>query len=113
MNMVDRLNEADGIFCPNESSTFGMLLALRQVNLAGKVKFVGFDTSPPLIEALEKGEIHALVAQDPTRMGYEAVTTLVKHIRGESASPLIDTGVQLITKNNLNDPKIRLLLGTH
>jgi len=113
MNMVDRLNEADGIFCPNESSTFGMLLALRQMNLAGKVKFVGFDTSPPLVEALQKGEIHALVAQDPTRMGYEAVAALVKHIRGENTSPLIDTGVQLITKDNINDPKIKLLLGTH
>src|SRR3990172_8476371 len=90
MNMVDRLNEADGIFCPNESSTFGMLLALRQLNLAGKVKFVGFDTSPPLVEALRNGEIDALVAQDPTRMGYEAVVTLVQRIRGEKAPSLID-----------------------
>lgn len=50
MNMVDKLQEADGIYCPNESSTFGMLLALRQSGLAGKKKFVGFDTSPQLVE---------------------------------------------------------------
>ena len=111
MNIIDRLKEADGVFCPNESSTFGMLLALRQNNLAGKVRFVGFDTSPPLVEALQKGEIDALVAQDPTRMGYEAVTTIVKQIRGTQSPPVIDTGVQLITRENLNDPKIRVLLG--
>jgi len=111
MNLVDKLKEADGIFCPNESSTFGMLLTLRQVNLAGKVKFVGFDTSPPLIEALRAGEIDALVAQDPTRMGYESVKTLVKHIKGEPTQPVIDTGVQLITRENLNDPNIKSLLG--
>jgi len=62
MNMLDKLKEADGIFCPNESSTFGMLLALRQCRLTGKVKFVGFDTSPILIEALRNSEIEALVA---------------------------------------------------
>lgn len=111
LNMLDRLKEADGIFCPNESSTFGMLLALRQGNLAGKKKFVGFDTSPPLVEALEKSEIDALVAQDPTRMGYLGVKTLVDHIRGEQVPPAVDTGARLITRENLNDPDIKKLIG--
>ncbi|MCI0694333.1 substrate-binding domain-containing protein [candidate division KSB1 bacterium] len=111
LNMLDKIKEAGGIFCPNESSTFGMLLALRQTNLAGKIKFVGFDTSPPLIEALEKGEIAALVAQDPTRMGYEGVKTIVEHIRGKQVPAVIDTGVRLITRNNLNEPEIKKLLG--
>lgn len=83
MNIVDALKEANGIFCPNESSTFGMLLALRQMNLAGRVRFIGFDTSPPLVEALQSGEIDALVAQDPTLMGYQGVKTLVADIQGK------------------------------
>jgi ribose transport system substrate-binding protein len=111
MNMIDKLKEADGIFCPNESSTFGMLLALRQTNLAGKVRFVGFDTSPPLVEALEKGEIDALVAQNPVRMGHDAVVALVTHIRGGKVDPVVDTGVRLITRGNLNEPDVKLLLG--
>jgi ribose transport system substrate-binding protein len=111
MNMVDKLKEADGIFCVNESSTFGMLLALRQTNLAGKVKFVGFDTSPPLVEALRKGEIDGLVAQDPTKMGYEGVTTVVRHLRGEKVPATIDTGVRLITRDNVDTPEIKALLG--
>lgn len=111
MNMIDQLKEAQGIFCPNESSTFGMLLALRQNNLAGKKVFVGFDTSPPLVEALQKGDLNALVAQDPTRMGYEAVTTLVRHIRGTKVPDVIDTGAQLVTRQNLQNPPIRKLLG--
>lgn len=111
MNIIDKLKEADGVFAPNESSTFGMLLALRQNNLAGKVRFVGFDTSPPLIEALQKGEIDALVAQDPTKMGYEGVKTLVASIRGKQVPKTIDTGVRLITRENLNTPEIKKLLG--
>ena len=111
MNILDRIKEADGVFAPNESSSFGLLLALRQSNLAGKIKFVGFDTSPPLIEALQKGEIDALVAQDPTKMGYEGVKTLVAFIRGKQVPKTVDTGVRLITRENLNTPDIKKLLG--
>jgi len=111
MNMIDRLKEAQGVFAPNESSTFGMLLALRQNNLAGKIRFVGFDTSPPLIEALQRGEIDALVAQDPTKMGYEGVKTLVASIQGKQVPKSVDTGVRLITRENLNTPEIKKLLG--
>lgn len=111
LNMLDVLREADGIFCSNESLTFGMLLALRQNNLAGKAKFVGFDTSPPLIEALKKGELHALVAQNPTKMGYEAVKTLLAHQRGEKVPAVVDSGAALVTAENLESPEMKALLG--
>src|SRR5947207_3674026 len=102
MNMIDKLREAGGIFCPNESSTNGMLLALRQNGLAGKVKFVGFDASQPLLEGLKAGEIDALVAQDPTGMGYKAGETLVKHLRGEKVPQVIDTGCKDRKSTRLN-----------
>jgi len=101
MNMIDKLREAGGIFCPNESSTMGMLLALRQNNLAGKVTFIGFDASPPLLEAVHNGEIQGLIAQDPAGMGYKAVQTMVKHLKGEKVPEYLDTGCKLITKTNL------------
>ena len=47
----------DGIFCCNESTTFGMLRSLEDAKLAGKVKFVGFDASSKLVDALSAGEI--------------------------------------------------------
>jgi ribose transport system substrate-binding protein len=110
MNMLDNLKASDGVFCPNESSTFGMLLALRQNHLAGKVKFVGFDTSPVLIDALRKGEIDALVAQDPQRMGYLGVKTLVDHLRGRRVDAVVDTGVALVTPENLGTVEIKKIL---
>jgi ribose transport system substrate-binding protein len=110
MNLVDPLKQADGVFAPNESSTLGMLGALRDIGLAGKIKFVGFDATPPLVEGLQKGEFVALVAQDPNKMGYLAVQTCVKHIRGEKVEPLIDTGVRVITQDGLKDPETRTFL---
>ncbi|HET7537050.1 MAG TPA: substrate-binding domain-containing protein [Candidatus Didemnitutus sp.] len=111
MNLVDKLREADGIFCPNESTTQGMLLALRQTGLIGEKKFVGFDTSAPLLAAMNKGEIAGLVAQNPVKMGYLAVTTAVKHLRGEKVAPSIDTGCVLVTKENENTPEVKAVLG--
>jgi len=110
LNLADALGRAQGIFCPNESSTMGMLLALRQLGLAGKVRFVGFDASPPLVLALKGGEIDALVVQDPRRMGDLAVKTLAAAVRGEPVEASIDTGAALVTAGDLEKPEIRRLL---
>jgi len=110
LNMLDTLKRADGIFCPNESSTFGMLLALKQSNLTGKVRFVGFDTSPALIESLRQGEVDALVAQDPRTMGRMAVTAAVNHLQGKPVEPMIDTGAAVVTRDNVDSPEIQKIL---
>jgi ribose transport system substrate-binding protein len=113
LNLSDQLAKADGVFCPNESSTLGMLSALKKNNLAGKVHFVGFDATPREVEALQAGDVDALVAQDPQKMGYEGVKAVVDQIRGTPPAVRIDSGVALITKDNLNTPDIQKLLGTN
>lgn len=110
MDLVDKLKQANGIFCPNESTTLGMLLALRQNRMVGKVKFVGFDFSPPLVAALQKGEIDALVAQNPVLMGYTGVKVLVDKLRGQSVPATVDTGVKVLDATNLNSPDVKKLL---
>jgi ribose transport system substrate-binding protein len=110
LNLLAQIRQADGIFCPNESTTQGMLNTLEQNNLAGKIHLVGFDTNPELIEALKKGEIDALVSQSPTRMGYEGVKACVDYINGVPQQPVTDSGAQLITRDNLDTPEIQKLL---
>ena len=102
--------QVDGIFCPNESSTYGMLRALGTAGRAGKVKFVGFDASDRLVEALKKGELSGLVVQNPFKMGYEGVKTMVQHLRGQKVDKRIDTGVTLVTPDNLAQPEIDRLV---
>lgn len=110
--LLDTLRQADGIFCPNESSTYGMLVVLRKHNLAGEVRFVGFDSSEELVRGLERGQIDALIVQNPRNMGYLAVKTLVQHLRGQPAPERIDTGARVVDRDNLSDPEIRQLVGT-
>ena len=100
----------NGIFCPNESTTFGMLLALQKAGLAGKIKLVGFDSSPKLATGLASGQIDGLVLQDPFNIGYLAVKTMVQHLKGEKVQERIDTGARLVTKENMNEPATKELL---
>ena len=88
----------DAIFCVNESTTFALMRVLQDHNWAGKVKFVGFDASDNLIKGLADGHIDALIIQDPVKMGYLAVKTLVAHIKGEKVEKRIDTGVHIATQ---------------
>jgi ribose transport system substrate-binding protein len=102
-NLLNRYaNELQGIFCVNESSTHGMLLALQDIGKAGKVAFVGFDASQTFIDALGNGQMHGLVVQNPLNM--------VEHLQGRKVEPRIDTGVWMITKDNLAAPQTAELL---
>ncbi len=113
-NLLGAKSAADGgvngVFCPNESTTFGMLLALERINLAGKVKLIGFDSSSKLVEGLSAGKIDGLVLQNPMNMGYLAVKTMSQILQGEAVEARIDTGAQLVTKDNMNEPAQKALL---
>ena len=102
--------DIDGIFCPNESTTFGMLRALQDGGFAGKVRFVGFDSSTKLVEALGSGQLDGLVLQAPMKMGYLGVKSMVRHLKGEQIEKRIDTGVTLLTPENMNQPDNMQLL---
>ncbi len=102
--------KVDGIFTPNESSTNGMLLALQQAGLAGKVKFVGFDGGAQNMEGLKAGQIHALVLQNPYQMGYIGVKVMLDHLAGKTVPANIDTGATLLTKDNLDSAPVKELL---
>jgi ribose transport system substrate-binding protein len=109
-NLLAADADVRGVFCPNESSTFGMLLALRGRGMAGKVRFIGFDSSPAMVEALRKGELDALVLQNPMRMGELGVKTAAAAVRGEPVEPRIDTGVGLVTRADMDTPESKELL---
>ena len=110
-NLLNRYaNEVQGIFCVNESSTHGMLLALQDIGKAGKIAFIGFDPSQVFIDALTNGQMHGIVVQNPLNMGYLGVTKMVAHLQGKPVESRIDTGVWMITKDNMAQPQSGELL---
>lgn len=74
------------------------------------VVFVGFDASPPLVEALQLRQLQGLVLQDPVKMGYTCVKTLVEHLEGKPTEPKISTGELLATPENMNEEAVHARL---
>jgi len=110
-NLLNRFgDEVQGIFTPNESSTAGMLSALEDIGKAGKVSFVGFDVSQNFIDAINKDRLHGIVVQNPFNMGYLGVKTMVDSLLGRPVNRKIDTGVMLVTKENMQSPEVQTLL---
>jgi ribose transport system substrate-binding protein len=109
-NLLVKHKQLDGVFCPNESTTFGMLRALQDAKRAGQVKFVGFDASAKLVEALEGDQIHGLVLQNPFRMGELGVRAALDKLEGKAAEPRIDTGATIVTKETMSTPEMKALL---
>jgi ribose transport system substrate-binding protein len=111
----DNRLDLDGIFSCNDRSSMGTIAALDDIRKSGvavDVKCIGFDFPPKLVDALKAGDLDALMAQDPRGMGYIAVETLVKHLRGEEVPEFVDTGVRLVTIKRLKgDAALRKLVG--
>ncbi len=109
-NLFSRYPQVNGLFTPNESSTFGAWRALQDMGLTGKVIHVGFDSSAKLVEALAKREIRGLVLQDPLQMGYQSVRVAVACLRNQPYPAEIKTAVALATPENMNEGWIHKLL---
>lgn len=111
-NLLTRFGrEVEGIFVANESSTVGMMMALRDIKKAGgAVKLVGFDAGTQSIEGLQRGDIQGLVVQNPVKMGYLGVMTVVEHAEKKKVTKKVDTGVVMVTKENMEQPEVKELL---
>jgi ribose transport system substrate-binding protein len=104
-NMLTAHPNLDGIFCSNESGSTGAAQALKE--RGSKVKIVGFDSSPILIQKLQSGIVDSLVIQDPFKMGETAVDEAVKAARQEKTPKQIFLAPRLVTAADLSDPAVQ------
>jgi len=110
-NLLQRYgDQVNGIFASNEPATTGMLLALQDINKAGKVVFVGFDSSPQFVDAMKVGQMQGIVVQNPFAIGELGVKTMVDSLLGKPVEKRIDTGVMMITPENMNSAEAQKLL---
>jgi ribose transport system substrate-binding protein len=109
-NILTGNPDLDGLFASAEPSSLGAALALKSMGRAGKTRFVAFDSSDTMIQDLRNGVIDAMVVQDPFKMGFEAVHTLVEKLNGQTPPKRIDLHARVIRKADLDNPEVRALL---
>ena len=109
-NILAAHPDLDGFFASTEPSSTGISLALKAREMNGKVKFVAFDSSEAMIGDLKSGTIHAMVVQDPFKLGYEAVRTIHDKLNGRTPEKRIDLHARVITRADLETSEIQQLL---
>jgi len=109
-NILTAHPDLNGFFASSEPSSIGVALALKSRGLAGKVKFVAFDSSENMIADMKAGVIDAMVVQDPFKMGFEAVKTLVDKLNGVTPPKQIDLPARVVRKDDLDKPDVHELL---
>lgn len=114
MNVTENILTANpginGLFASSEPSSVGAAQALKSRGLAGKVRLVAFDTSQGLIDDLQNGTIDALVAQDPFKLGHDAVQLLAGKLNGTTPPKQVDLSAKVVVKADLERPDIHALL---
>ncbi|MEO0793832.1 MAG: substrate-binding domain-containing protein [Verrucomicrobiota bacterium] len=103
-------DELHAIFCSNQTTTEGMLRAMEKSPLQGQIVIVGFDFNPYIAESLRNGNLSATAAQDPFNMGYLSVKTSIDLLEGKTPDKLVDTGVYIVTKENIDDTDMQNVL---
>ena len=110
-NLLQRLgDQVTGVYASNEPATTGMLLALQDRGLAGKVTFVGFDSSPQFVEAIKNKQMQGIVVQNPFAIGELGVKAMIDSLLGRPVEKRVDTGVMLITSENMDSAEAQKLL---
>ncbi|HWM17200.1 MAG TPA: substrate-binding domain-containing protein, partial [Microbacterium sp.] len=94
-----------GIFGVSYKEAQGAVTAVKQAGLSDKITMVAVDSDPSQVEALEAGDFSALVAQDFESIGVKSVEQAVAAIEGKPVEKKIETGVHLITPENLSTPE--------
>jgi ABC-type sugar transport system substrate-binding protein len=84
-----------------------VLGAIQSIDRAGRsaddILLVGFDALPDEVNQIKAGKEDASVAQFPAKMGEMGMDTLLKAVNGEDVPPAVDTGTEIVTKDNADD----------
>jgi ribose transport system substrate-binding protein len=108
--MIQGNPDIKGFFGANEGSAIGVINAVNELNKAGQIVVVGYDSGKAQIDAINSGLMAGAITQNPVGIGEQCVDAAVKAINGETLPKNIDTGFFWYDKTNISDPEIQAVL---
>jgi ribose transport system substrate-binding protein len=99
-----------GFFGANEGSIIGVLNAVKELGMEGKITVIGYDSGQQQMDAIRSGAEAGAITQNPVGIGYKCVEAAYKAYKGESLPKTIDTGFYWYDKTNIDDAKIQAVL---
>jgi ribose transport system substrate-binding protein len=91
-----------GYLCCDASGPIGIAKALKQAGKIGEVTVVSMDGIKPILDAIKEGVIESSSATKPRMQGSMSILMLWQASLGIPIPQSIDTGIDLITKDNVD-----------
>lgn len=108
--LIEQYPDLKLIYATNQSGNVGVCEAVEELGLADTIQVVGFDAYDGAMARLGSGVLDGVIVQNPYNMGYLGVRYAVKCLNQEQITHIVDTGVTLVTKSNMNDEDVQWLL---
>lgn len=105
VDMLMKNRQVTGLFAVNHPSSVGAYKALQNQGAAGKIKMIGFDSDPILLEGISRGGVEALIVQNPFEIGYQGVKAVINAIEGKPVPPRMPIPSMIVDKKNLEEMK--------
>jgi ribose transport system substrate-binding protein len=109
-NIMTANPDLKGFFGADEVSVSGVLRAVQERDMAGRVTIVGFGSGKVQVDAIRGMLMAGAITQDPIRIGYKAVEAAVRILSGQKVPRTIDAGFHWYDQTNIDDPVIAVLL---
>jgi ribose transport system substrate-binding protein len=102
-NILTSHPDINAVFATNDQMALGAMEAIAARKLTGKIVLVGFDATREALRAIEAGQMNAVMAQYPERIGRRAIEQAIRAARGQPVEKFVDIGTALVTRQNLTD----------
>lgn len=106
-------DELIGLYGGNNVSGDGIALGIKNAGAGSKILGIGVDSDSIEIEALEEGNLYAIIVQTPYEQGYMAMQNAIEYLQtGENSETEkhIDCTSQVVTKENMDTDESQALL---
>jgi len=99
-----------GYYGANEGSAIGVVNAVNELGISGRIMVIGFDSGKLQLDAIRSGLMYGAVQQNPVGMGYKTVEAAVKALKGESLPKQIDSGFVWADRKNLDTAEVKAVI---
>jgi ribose transport system substrate-binding protein len=105
MNVMENILTARpklaAVFATSDQMALGALEAIQARRGGRPPLLVSFDAGKEVLNLIKEGKVAAVVAQRPFQMGKLSIEAALKAIAKQPVDSVIDTGTELITKDNV------------
>lgn len=101
--IISGADNINAIFTTSSVDTIGSAQLVVDRNRVGRITIVGYGDTEDILRYISKDIIFGTVMSDPYKMGYESIKALIDIKEKNNVSTFIDTGVKVITKDNVDE----------